>query len=61
MSALPTLTAVTSMQFVVTLMDLTLAHVKAGIQEMEKVVTVSLFCFIERNKFGNHSSTFGKL
>ena len=42
------------MQFVVILMDLTLAHVDPGIQEMAKVVLVSSVLFHrKKKKFGN--------
>ena len=46
MSALPTLIAVTSMLYVVTLTGLTLAHVKLDIVEMAKVAMVCCFCVL---------------
>ena len=46
MSALPTLIAVTSMLYVVTLTGLTLAHVKLDIVEMAKVAMVYCFCVL---------------
>ena len=46
MSALPALIAVMSMLYVVTLMDLTLAHVKLDTLEMAKIAMVCCLCVL---------------
>ena len=51
MSVPPALIAVMSMLCVVTLMDLTLAHVKLDILEMANVVLVSSFLETDNFKF----------